>query len=63
MAPPWPTGTHRYGFTNRLTGEAHGELELDQQSLAAVVPTCSASTAWSAAASAPAAAMAGPVSW
>ena len=26
------SGTHRYGFTDRLTGEAHGELELDQQS-------------------------------
>lgn len=29
------TGTHRYGFTNRFTGEVHGEFELDQQSLAA----------------------------
>lgn len=28
------SGTHRYGFTDRLTGEAHAELELDQQSLA-----------------------------
>ncbi|MEK0081962.1 fimbria/pilus outer membrane usher protein [Benzoatithermus flavus] len=26
--------THRYGFTDRLTGEAHAELQLDQQSLA-----------------------------
>ena len=25
------SGTHRYGFTDRLTGEAHGELQLDQQ--------------------------------
>jgi outer membrane usher protein len=26
--------THRYGFTDRLTGEAHAELQPDQQSLA-----------------------------
>lgn len=26
--------THRYGFGDRFTGEAHGELQLDQQSLA-----------------------------
>ena len=32
---PWPAATHRYGFTDRLTGEAHGELQLDQQSLVA----------------------------
>ncbi len=28
-------GTHRYGFTDRLTGEAHGEAQPDRQSLAA----------------------------
>ena len=28
------SATHRYGFTDRLTGEAHGELQLDQQTLA-----------------------------
>jgi outer membrane usher protein len=28
------TGTHRYDLTDRLTGEAHGELEYDQQSFA-----------------------------
>jgi outer membrane usher protein len=27
------TGTHRFGFTDRLTGEAHAELQRDQQSL------------------------------
>jgi outer membrane usher protein len=26
-------GTHRYGFTDRLTGEAHAELQLDRQQL------------------------------
>jgi outer membrane usher protein len=28
------SATHRYGFTDRFTGETHGELQLDQQSLA-----------------------------
>ncbi len=28
------SATHRYGFTDRFTGEGHGELQLDQQSLA-----------------------------
>ena len=28
------SATHRYGFTDRFTGEAHGEAQLDQQSLA-----------------------------
>lgn len=28
------SATHRYGFSDRLTGEAHGELQLDRQSLA-----------------------------
>lgn len=32
---PLLAATHRYGFTDRLTGEAHGELQLDQQSLVA----------------------------
>ena len=34
MATASPRATHRYGFTDRLTGEAHGELQLDQQTLA-----------------------------
>ena len=28
------SATHRYGFTDRFTGEAHSEVQLDQQSLA-----------------------------
>ena len=29
------TGTHRLGFTDRFTGEAHGELLEDQQTVGA----------------------------
>ena len=38
------SATHRYGFSDRLTGEAHGELQPDQQSVRRwAAPICSAS--------------------